>query len=49
MAGCLRPLHQLRRPAKVGVLTRGVHESVDFSRADDRTREHRLAGFVRGG
>jgi hypothetical protein len=49
MADGVRLLHQLRRLAEVGVRTGGVHHRVDFALADDRTREHCLARFSRGG
>ena len=49
VADGLRPLHQLRRLAEVGVRTRGIDQCADFALTNDRTGKHCLAGFARGG
>ena len=49
VADGLRILHQLRRLAEVGVRARAVDEGADLTLADDRSREHRIAGCSRGG
>ena len=46
MADGVRLLHQLRRLAEVGVLTRGIDQGSDFAAAHDRTGKYRLGGLA---
>ena len=49
MADGMRLLHQLRRLAEVGLRARGIDQGADFSPANDRPGEHRVAWFALGG
>ena len=49
VADGLRPLHQFRRLAEIGVRTRGIDQCADLALTNDRTGEYCLAGFARGG
>ena len=49
MADGDRGLHQFRRLAEVGFAARRVNQRADFAATNDRTGEHGVAGFARGG
>ena len=49
MADGDRRLHQFRGLAEVGFAARRIDQRADFAATDDRTGEHGVAGFARGG